>query len=237
MGFIRKSLSIATWAGPFPGAVQYRSDTERGTHQTKLLRQEIERQGRENAQHTPRTQEPRTLQDRLRVVGQSIPYGFVNIGDTLQDDFDGSSFTVSSKHKIEKGGLFKSTFFTIEGQKLSGELVVLERSPTDTALLVGTTSSDSASLPPEFDESQYLIANPDVAAAVQQGDFRSGTDHFLRFGADEGRQLTTSVGDKPGEPSLRSMDDRVSLIERLAALRDSGAISEAEFEAEKSKIL
>ena len=47
MGLIRKSLSIATGAAFFPGIVQYRSDTERGTHQTKLLRQDEARRHQE----------------------------------------------------------------------------------------------------------------------------------------------------------------------------------------------
>ncbi len=38
-----------------------------------------------------------------------------------------------------------------------------------------------------FDESFYLNQNSDVAAAVARGEFRSGLDHFLRFGASEGR--------------------------------------------------
>jgi hypothetical protein len=40
---------------------------------------------------------------------------------------------------------------------------------------------------PLFDEAAYLQANPDVAAAVQQGTLRYGFEHFVRFGMDEGR--------------------------------------------------
>jgi len=40
---------------------------------------------------------------------------------------------------------------------------------------------------PLFDEVAYLQANPDVAAAVQQGTMRYGFEHFVLFGMDEGR--------------------------------------------------
>ncbi|AFY65719.1 WD40 repeat domain-containing protein [Geitlerinema sp. PCC 7407] len=38
-----------------------------------------------------------------------------------------------------------------------------------------------------FDEGSYLAANGDVAAAVQSGTFQNGLQHFLLFGAREGR--------------------------------------------------
>ena len=38
-----------------------------------------------------------------------------------------------------------------------------------------------------FDESYYLLSNPDVFAGVLKGEIRSGYDHFLQFGAREGR--------------------------------------------------
>lgn len=42
-----------------------------------------------------------------------------------------------------------------------------------------------------FDESAYLAAHPDVAAAVARGDVRSGWDHYQRFGQQEGRDTGT----------------------------------------------
>ena len=42
---------------------------------------------------------------------------------------------------------------------------------------------------PEYNEAPYLGANPDVKAAVVRGDFRSGYDHWLRVGREEGRPL------------------------------------------------
>jgi len=43
-----------------------------------------------------------------------------------------------------------------------------------------------------FDETVYLTANPDVAAAVQRGDFASGLEHFEKFGRHEGRVFGVS---------------------------------------------
>ena len=41
--------------------------------------------------------------------------------------------------------------------------------------------------PTDFDEADYLAANPDVAAAVQAGVFSSGSDHYSRYGRQEKR--------------------------------------------------
>ncbi|MEM1291304.1 MAG: choice-of-anchor D domain-containing protein [Cyanobacteria bacterium P01_H01_bin.162] len=38
-----------------------------------------------------------------------------------------------------------------------------------------------------FDETYYLTQNPDIAAAVAQGGFATGYDHFVQFGINEGR--------------------------------------------------
>ena len=48
--------------------------------------------------------------------------------------------------------------------------------------------------PPEvplaFDEVYYLSANPDVRAAVEDKIFRSGYEHYIKHGKDEGRSPT-----------------------------------------------
>ncbi|MBK8689032.1 MAG: hypothetical protein IPN24_11515 [Betaproteobacteria bacterium] len=41
----------------------------------------------------------------------------------------------------------------------------------------------------DFNEQDYLAANPDVASAVGKGQFRSGWEHFETFGRKEGRPL------------------------------------------------
>jgi SAM-dependent methyltransferase len=45
-----------------------------------------------------------------------------------------------------------------------------------------------------FDETAYLLANPDVAAAVERGDFRSGREHFDLFGYREHRRVRHDGG-------------------------------------------
>ena len=42
--------------------------------------------------------------------------------------------------------------------------------------------------PADFDEARYLLLNPDVAGAVAAGDVPSGREHYVRYGADEGRR-------------------------------------------------
>jgi hypothetical protein len=46
----------------------------------------------------------------------------------------------------------------------------------------------------EYDETQYLANNPDVAAAVSGGGYTSGWDHYVQWGIPEGRNAGT-VGD------------------------------------------
>jgi hypothetical protein len=42
------------------------------------------------------------------------------------------------------------------------------------------------------DEAAYLAANPDVAVAIQRGDFASGLHHLEAFGQGDGRALRPS---------------------------------------------
>ncbi|MEY9887729.1 hypothetical protein ABIA31_001358 [Catenulispora sp. MAP5-51] len=42
---------------------------------------------------------------------------------------------------------------------------------------------------------------------------------------------------EPAAPAAPSMDDKLAQLKELASLRDSGILSEAEFEAQKQKIL
>lgn len=41
-----------------------------------------------------------------------------------------------------------------------------------------------------FNEDEYLEANPDVALAVKAGQFRSGREHYKKYGKGEGRMLS-----------------------------------------------
>ncbi len=48
-----------------------------------------------------------------------------------------------------------------------------------------------------FDEASYLRANPDVAAAVQAGQFKSGRQHYDKYGRNEGRRLVAEAAPEP----------------------------------------
>ena len=52
-------------------------------------------------------------------------------------------------------------------------------------------------LPPDFDERDYLAANPDVRAAVEAGAIPSGADHYARHGLAENRPLNTRARPAP----------------------------------------
>jgi SAM-dependent methyltransferase len=54
---------------------------------------------------------------------------------------------------------------------------------------------ESVATAENFDERAYLAANPDVAAAVERGDVKSGRAHFAAYGSREGRRQRMSNGD------------------------------------------
>ncbi len=68
---------------------------------------------------------------------------------------------------------------------------------------------EEAATADRFEEAAYFAANPDVAAAVARGQFRSGRDHFELFGRNEGRKLRFST-------TLRAAKRRK--LDRLAPL-------------------
>lgn len=45
-----------------------------------------------------------------------------------------------------------------------------------------------------FNEAEYLELNPDVAAAVKEGRFRNGREHYEKYGKSEGRTLDRLFG-------------------------------------------
>lgn len=46
-----------------------------------------------------------------------------------------------------------------------------------------------------FDESFYLLQNPDVLSAVLEGVFFSGQEHYIMIGEEEGRMPVASISD------------------------------------------
>lgn len=53
---------------------------------------------------------------------------------------------------------------------------------------VDLKSDDESLQDQRFDETRYLLLNPDVGVAIQQGIFTSGWQHFVRHGRIEGRR-------------------------------------------------
>ncbi len=70
--------------------------------------------------------------------------------------------------------------------------------PTDLAQMSNLTAARLAALhdgpyqrlapPDDFDESSYLMNNPDVAGAIARGELSSGFDHYFYYGQYEGRR-------------------------------------------------
>jgi hypothetical protein len=52
---------------------------------------------------------------------------------------------------------------------------------------------EKAALPSDFNEKFYLFKYPDVDAAVKNGDFTSGADHYLQYGHNENREYKPSI--------------------------------------------
>lgn len=61
-------------------------------------------------------------------------------------------------------------------------------------------------IPDDFDEDDYLAANPDVAKAVRLGHFRSGRDHYSRYGHAERRRLSPKQLQPRAEKALMGLD-------------------------------
>ena len=80
--------------------------------------------------------------------------------------------------------------------------------------------------PPEFDEVPYLLVHPDVALRVAAGDFRSGYEHWLRFGKQEGRlahfRESPSPSSKRDIPAGFDEDAYLFLNPDVAAAVDKG---------------
>jgi predicted SAM-dependent methyltransferase len=64
---------------------------------------------------------------------------------------------------------------------------------------------------PEFVEVEYLAANPDVAAAVKAGKFRSGREHYEKYGEREKRKLKRLIGGTSREEKAFHLLDKKGL--------------------------
>ena len=82
-------------------------------------------------------------------------------------------------------GFVCSLFYDVETiQPIDLNIAVINRTQAYSLTLTDDVASQ---LRNEFDEDCYLSANPDVASAVDRGEFVSGRDHFEKFGAFEQR--------------------------------------------------
>lgn len=62
-----------------------------------------------------------------------------------------------------------------------------------------------------FDEVGYLAANPDVASAVRNAGFRSGLEHYEKFGQAEGRNLRPQHAELSREAKIFHLLDKAGL--------------------------
>ena len=67
----------------------------------------------------------------------------------------------------------------------------------------------------DFDETGYLAANPDVAAAVSSGQFESGHQHYLLFGHNESRKFGDNFVPRPPQNLAAAKARKLSAIESL----------------------
>jgi hypothetical protein len=70
-----------------------------------------------------------------------------------------------------------------------------------TGKFLGLYLSDLPDAPPGFIESMYLMANPDVDAAVRRGELTSGFEHWQQHGRNEGRPIA------PADTAQQLYDD------------------------------
>jgi hypothetical protein len=94
--------------------------------------------------------------------------------------------------------------------------------PTNMGTMV-STGQFGAGRP--WNEAVYLSANPDVAAAVQRGEFGSGKEHYEIYGADEGR----SLGYNPQYATKTEADRAAAEIVTQRAQPGFGKYATAEF--------
>jgi GT2 family glycosyltransferase len=71
--------------------------------------------------------------------------------------------------------------------------------------LAALLDGEPAERPADFDDGLYLRLNQDVAAAVVSGVYASGFEHYMKYGAKEGRRYRPALGEPVG-PVVVSLD-------------------------------
>ena len=73
--------------------------------------------------------------------------------------------------------------------RLAKTLTNVHKNGKHQRLLMKNTEQRINIIPMGFDEQYYLVANPDVAQAVSNGQFKSGLDHYHKYGRFENRSF------------------------------------------------
>ncbi|MCC7204036.1 MAG: choice-of-anchor D domain-containing protein [Phycisphaeraceae bacterium] len=124
----------------------------------------------------------------FHITAQDNDGSFALIGDPYVQVLgpDAGFFTVGDFEATDTELIFPVTF--TGGSELGtyqAQVLIPTTDPDESRFnfVVGATVA-----PNLYDESWYLAANPDIAAAVNDGTFVSGYAHFLDFGQAEGRK-------------------------------------------------
>jgi GT2 family glycosyltransferase/glycosyltransferase involved in cell wall biosynthesis len=86
---------------------------------------------------------------------------------------------------VEEGLLRRGALWRLFREQLRSASALYDWQRACTSVLLA--SLRATPMPPEFDEVTYLLLYPDIAEKVAAGDFRSGYEHWMKFGRDEGR--------------------------------------------------
>jgi hypothetical protein len=127
------------------------------------------------------TPEPLTFTPETWNVPQIVTLAAI-ADDVFESDHTGTlSVTVSSDDPNFEGIVVDPITVAIADPFPSNLIFPFEQFVTFQAIDEGVN--------PTFDEDLYLLANPDVAAAVQRGEISSGAVHYNQFGIAEGRPI------------------------------------------------
>lgn len=114
--------------------------------------------------------------------------------------FRGKKWQAADVQKMEQMYLHAKTAFEADGREIvnctdGGHLELFRRGGLAAELGLAVSAPPPVASPqphfeptPDFDEIAYLETNLDVAEHVAAGVFRSGLEHFLRYGRAEGRK-------------------------------------------------
>lgn len=115
------------------------------------------------------------------------PVQYLVANPDLREAF-GTDLLEATRHYIRHG--------RHENRPMTADPAAIEQFAAQVAQVAQAAQAADASgsaQAPGFDEEWYLADNPDVAAAVAQGHFTSGFDHYLKHGREEGRPALAPI--------------------------------------------